>query len=99
MEGTFNTIMNNEKIFDTLYNTNTAWSVQKEPLFTQDGKQTQSYGLFRSDNNAWLSTVGERYVPMQNEELAEMRAGVSIAKQQMADASKRHDFGRNFKKN
>jgi hypothetical protein len=35
----------------------------------------------------------------QNEELAEMRAGVSIAKQQMADASKRHDFGRNFKKN
>ena len=35
----------------------------------------------------------------QNQELAEMRAGVSIAKQQMADASKRHDFGRNFKKN
>jgi len=35
----------------------------------------------------------------QNEELAEMRAGVSIAKQQMADQSKRHDFGRNFKKN
>ena len=73
MEGTFNIIMdNNQKIFDALYNTNTAWSVQKEPLFTQDGKQTQSYGLFRSDNNAWLSTVGERYVPMQNEELAEI---------------------------
>jgi len=73
MEGTFNTIMdNNQKIFDALYNTNTAWSVQKEPLFTQDGKKTQSYGLFRSDNNAWLSTVGERYVPMQNEELAEI---------------------------
>ena len=35
----------------------------------------------------------------QNEELAEMRAGVSIAKQEMADQSKRHDFGRNFKKN
>ena len=73
MEGTFNNIMdNNQKIFETLYNTNTAWSVQKEPLFTQDGKQTQSYGLFRSDNNAWLSTVGERYVPMQNAELAEI---------------------------
>jgi hypothetical protein len=73
MEGTFNTIMdNNQKIFETLYNTNTAWSVQKEPLFTQDGKQTQSYGLFRSDNNEWLSTVGERYVPMQNAELAEI---------------------------
>jgi len=35
----------------------------------------------------------------QNEELAELRAGVSLTKQQMADQSKRHDFGRNFKKN
>ncbi len=35
----------------------------------------------------------------QNEELAGLRAGVSIAKQQMSDQSKRHDFGRNFKKN
>ena len=35
----------------------------------------------------------------QNEELAGLRAGVSIAKQQMADKSKVHDFGRNFKKN
>ena len=34
----------------------------------------------------------------QNEELAGLRAGVSIAKQQMADQSKRHDFGRNFQK-
>jgi hypothetical protein len=35
----------------------------------------------------------------QNEELAGLRAGVSIAKQEMADESKRNDFGRNFKKN
>jgi hypothetical protein len=34
----------------------------------------------------------------QNEELAGLRAGVSIAKQQMADQSKIHDFGRNFPK-
>jgi len=34
----------------------------------------------------------------QNEELAELRAGVSLQKQRMADKSKRHDFGRNFKK-
>ena len=34
----------------------------------------------------------------QNEELAELRAGVSLAKQEMADQSKIHDFGRNFKK-
>jgi hypothetical protein len=35
----------------------------------------------------------------QNEDLAGLRAGVSLAKQTMADESKRHDFGRNFKKN
>jgi len=34
----------------------------------------------------------------QNQELAGLRAGVSLAKQQMADASKIHDFGRNFPK-
>ena len=35
----------------------------------------------------------------QNEELAGLRAGVSLAKQTMADQSKIHDFGRNFRKN
>ena len=34
----------------------------------------------------------------QNEELAGLRAGVSLAKQTMADQSKIHDFGRNFEK-
>jgi hypothetical protein len=34
----------------------------------------------------------------QNEELAHLRAGVSLEKQKMADQSKRHDFGRNLKK-
>ncbi len=34
----------------------------------------------------------------QNEELAGLRAGVSLAKQTMSDQSKIHDFGRNFKK-
>jgi len=35
----------------------------------------------------------------QNEELAELRAGVSLTKQTMSDQSKKHDFGRNFNKN
>jgi hypothetical protein len=35
----------------------------------------------------------------QNEELAELRAGISLTKQTMSDQSKRNDFGRNFKKN
>ena len=34
----------------------------------------------------------------QNEDLAHLRADVSLTKQRMADRSKRHDFGRNFKK-
>ena len=34
----------------------------------------------------------------QNEQLAKMRANVSLAKQGMADRSKIHDFGRNFGK-
>jgi hypothetical protein len=34
----------------------------------------------------------------QNEELAHLRAGVSLAKQQMSDMSKMNDFGRNFPK-
>jgi hypothetical protein len=34
----------------------------------------------------------------QNQELAGLRAGVSLAKQTMADQSKIHDFGRNFPK-
>ena len=34
----------------------------------------------------------------QNEDLAELRADTSITKQIMADESKRHDFGRNFRK-
>ena len=34
----------------------------------------------------------------QNEELAELRAATSLAKQEMANQSKIHDFGRNFRK-
>ena len=34
----------------------------------------------------------------QNEDLAELRAATSIAKQELANRSKMHDFGRNFKK-
>ena len=34
----------------------------------------------------------------QNEELAELRAATSLAKQQMSNQGKIHDFGRNFKK-
>ena len=35
----------------------------------------------------------------QNEELANLRADTSLEKQEMSIASKKFDFGRNFKKN
>jgi len=61
----------NEKAFELLEASKLNWTVTKEELFSGDGKPTNSYGMFRSDTNAWLGTVGDRYIPMQNYELAE----------------------------
>lgn len=61
-----------EKTFDLLERTNLNWSVKKSPLFTADGIATESFGIIRSDNNAWLGTVGRIYEPIQNAELAEI---------------------------
>ena len=61
----------NEKTFDLLNATGLNWTVSKESLTTNDGKETESFGIFRSDNEKWLGTVGNRYTPMQNHELAE----------------------------
>jgi phage/plasmid-like protein (TIGR03299 family) len=48
------------------------WDVKKIPLFTNEEEgslPTNSFGIFRSDNNAWLSTQGKNYVPLQNFDL------------------------------
>jgi phage/plasmid-like protein (TIGR03299 family) len=48
------------------------WDVNKIPLFTNEeggSLPTNSFGIFRSDNNAWLSTQGKNYVPLQNFDL------------------------------
>lgn len=60
-----------EKTFDLLEKTGLNWSVNKLPLFTEDKLPTESFGIFRNDNNEWLGTVGKRYVEMQNSTLAE----------------------------
>lgn len=71
-----------EQTFELLEHTGLNWSVMKEPLFTQDGRGTESFGLFRNDNGQWLGTVGARYEVMQNATLAEMMieasAGVDL---------------------
>jgi phage/plasmid-like protein (TIGR03299 family) len=76
-------MINQEKVFETLQSTETNWTVRKSPLVSlhesTDGISelpTKSYGIFRSDNNDWLGTVGERYELMQNHELADIVVGI-----------------------
>jgi phage/plasmid-like protein (TIGR03299 family) len=60
-----------DKTFDLLTDTKTNWGVTKKPLICADGYPTESFGLYRNDNNKWLGTVGRQYELMQNSTLAE----------------------------
>lgn len=60
----------NEQTFELLEATGLNWTVNKLALTGPEGEATESYGLFRNDNGKWLGTVGPRYTPMQNHELA-----------------------------
>jgi phage/plasmid-like protein (TIGR03299 family) len=59
------------KTFDLLNETKTNWSVNKKPLTCADGYPTESFGIYRNDNNQWLGTVGKQYELMQNATLAQ----------------------------
>jgi phage/plasmid-like protein (TIGR03299 family) len=58
--------------FELLEATKTNWTVNKEPLVTESGLITESYGIFRNDNSKWLGTVGKQYEAIQNFEVAEI---------------------------
>jgi len=66
-----------EKTLDLLESTKTNFTVEKRQLFSlatdTDAAQraTESFGLFRTDTNKWLGTVGKQYTPFQNSVLAE----------------------------
>lgn len=60
------------KVLDLLERTELNWTVNKEPLTSVDGLKTESFGLFRNDNDNWLGTVGNRYKVYQNFNLAEV---------------------------
>lgn len=60
-----------ERTFAILEGTNTNWLVNKLPLITAEGYQTESFGNFRSDNNDWLGTTKGRYEVMNNHTLVE----------------------------
>ena len=59
------------KTFDLLTDTKTNWGVTKKPLTCPEGYPTESFGIYRNDNNKWLGTVGKQYELMQNSTLAE----------------------------
>lgn len=59
------------KTFELLNDTKTNWGVTKKPLTCPEGYPTESFGLYRNDNNKWLGTVGKQYELMQNSTLAE----------------------------
>jgi len=65
------------KALEILENNNLNWSVKKEKLVTNDGKITDSFGMFRSDTNDWLGTVGPQYVPLQNIEMLDFVLDIS----------------------
>jgi len=58
-----------ERVFDLLEKTNTNWTVNKNQLFDGNSNPTQSFGIFKQDKH-WLGTVGDKYIPLQNWELA-----------------------------
>lgn len=58
-----------EKVFQVLEATGLNWTVNKKELVSVDGLTTESYGMFRNDNDLWLGTVGNRYEPYQNHQL------------------------------
>jgi hypothetical protein len=59
-----------EVVFEVLQATGLNWTVKKEKLKTESGIIiNDSYASVRSDNNAYLGIVGDRYSYLQNHEL------------------------------
>lgn len=71
-----------QQTFELLETTGLNWTVDKKPLFANKMDPTgtipvgtvptQSFGIFRNDNENWLGTVGSQYAPFQNHELVQM---------------------------
>jgi len=59
------------RTLDLLESTSTNFTVEKMPLVSTTGISTGSFGIFRTDKNQWLGTVGPDYTPLQNSVLAE----------------------------
>ena len=64
--------------------------------FTKAQQAQEKINLDRM--KAMMNQMNKDEKLQQNEELAELRAATSLTKQEMANRSKIHDFGRNFRK-
>ena len=64
--------------------------------FTKAQQAQEKINLDRM--KAMMNQMNKDEKLQQNEDLAELRAATSLTKQEMANRSKIHDFGRNFKK-
>ena len=60
------------EVFEILGKTNTNWTVNKLPLTSSCGKETNVYGIFRSDNDEHIGTVKDRYTCYQNHQTVEL---------------------------
>jgi len=70
-------------------------------LRAQENQRKEEEGQERLDLDkmkAMMNQENQEAKLEQEADLAGLRAGVSLAKQSMADQSKIHDFGRNFPK-
>lgn len=61
----------NSQVFEILYQGKMAWSVLKEPTYTEDGVLTGMHCTRRSDDKSILGNVGRSYKPFQNQQLVE----------------------------
>jgi len=63
----------NQIIFEVLEATGLNWTARKQPVQTTDGILLPDvYGVMRSDNNANIGIVGDRYEVLQNHEMVEL---------------------------
>ena len=61
-----------QEVFELLEKSKMNYSVVKEPLHLPDGKQTQFFGVVRSDDKTCFGTCTDRYEVFQNHEMAEL---------------------------
>lgn len=68
-----------EKVFQVLEQTGLNWTVNKKELVSVSGLTTESFGIFRNDNDKWLGTTGKRYEPYQNHQLVSNMVDITSA--------------------